>query len=69
MPSRIRFLNIIRRKNSEKLTKTVSLGFLKDIIICNIQPIFSGREIVDIDFSNTDPVEMSIYLKKEVRKK
>jgi len=45
------------------------MGFLKDAIITQIQPIFSGREIVDIDIGIQDPVTMSVYLRKEVKRK
>jgi len=67
--SRSPFLTKLHRRNSEIIERHTSLGFLKDAIVTQIQPIFSGREIVDIDIGVSDPVMMSVYLRKEVKRK
>ncbi len=69
MSSRSPFLTKLHRRNCEIIERQTSLGFLKDAIVTQIQPIFSGREIVDIDIGISDPVMMSVYLRKEVKRK
>ena len=69
MSSRSPFLTKLHRRNCEIIDRPTSMGFLKDAIITQIQPIFSGREIVDIDIGIQDPVTMSVYLRKEVKRK
>lgn len=55
-----------RRRLAQKQAKVVSLGFLKDSIISQLQPLY-GPEIIDIDLgavSSHDTMELTIYLQK-----
>jgi hypothetical protein len=63
-------LKRMRRKNSKKIEKVVSLDFIKDALITQLQPIYSGQNIIDLDVGNLqDPVSVILYIRKEVQKK
>lgn len=63
----LKFLKERQKRLSRSLTKEVNLGFVKDAVITQLQPIMSGRHIVDIDFGevNTEGnMKMKIYYSK-----
>lgn len=56
-----------RRKQWQKSKKEVSLGFIKDAIIAQLQPMW-GNEIKDIDLDDgrtPDEVTVTIYTEKK----
>ena len=63
----LNFLKQLQKRQCRTLTKEVSLGFVKDAIITQLQPIMSGRQIVDIDFGEINAegnMKMKIYYNK-----
>lgn len=63
----LKFLKQRLKMQSRSLTKEVSVGFVKDAIITQLQPIMSGRHIVDIDFGEVNAeglMKMKIYYSK-----
>jgi|KBSSwiStaDraftv2_1062776.scaffolds.fasta_scaffold09995_5 hypothetical protein len=67
IPLSLKFLKERQKRLSRSLTKEVGMGFLKDAIITQLQPIMSGRHIVDIDFGEVNPegnMKLKIYYSK-----
>jgi hypothetical protein len=63
----LKYLKERQKRLSRSLTKEVSAGFVKDAIITQLQPIMSGRHIVDIDFGEVNSeglMKMKIYYSK-----
>jgi hypothetical protein len=63
----LKYLRERQKKSCRTLTKEVGLGFVKDAVITQLQPIMSGRHIVDIDFGEINPegnMKMKIYYSK-----
>lgn len=67
IPLTLNYLRQLLKKQSRSITKEVSVGFVKDAIITQLQPIMSGRQIVDIDFGEVNAegnMKMKIYYSK-----
>lgn len=63
----LKYLKERQKRLSRHTTKEVSVGFVKDAIITQLQPIMSGRQIIDLDFGDTTPegnMKMKIYYNK-----
>ncbi len=67
IPPVLNYLKQRQKKLSRSLTKEVSLGFITDAIITQLQPIMSGRHITDIDLGEVSPeglMKLKIYYNK-----
>lgn len=61
---------MLSRKNTKKSEHSTSLGYIKDALITQVQPMY-GTEIVDCDIEglNADVIKVTYYLKKGGSKK
>jgi len=67
IPPVLNYLKQRQKKLSRSLTKEVNLGFIKDAIITQLQPMMSGRHIVDLDLGEVSPeglMKLKIYYSK-----
>lgn len=63
----LKYLRERQKRMSRSTTKEVGVGFVKDAIITQLQPMMSGRNIVDIDFGEVNSegnMKMKIYYSK-----
>jgi hypothetical protein len=62
----LKYLMERKRRLAQKSEHLVSLGYIKDAIMCQLQPMY-GAEIIDIDLGPLDRdgmVNTTIYTKK-----
>lgn len=67
----LKYLMNRRRRLCKTINKPVSLAFVKDAIITQMQPMF-GSEIVDIDLGDVDAdgnINITIFYRKETKTK
>lgn len=59
-----KFMQKLLRKNTTKKTETMNVGHFKDVLMSHLQSVYQ-KDIVDIDVDGlTDPVSITIYVKK-----